>query len=73
MTGFVTPRVFASYSHDSQSHKDWVLMLATRRVANGVDVILDQWDVRSARKRGDQPANVLVKDNEGNLIQFVGK
>lgn len=39
------PRVFVSYSHDSQEHKDWVLGLATRLVANGVDVVLDQWDL----------------------------
>ena len=39
------PRVFISYSHDSRAHKDWVLRLATRLVANGVDVILDQWDL----------------------------
>jgi hypothetical protein len=40
------PRVFISYSHDDESHKQWVLMLATRLVANGVDAILDQWDMR---------------------------
>jgi hypothetical protein len=39
------PRVFASYSHDDQDHKNWVLNLATRLVRNGVDVILDQWDL----------------------------
>jgi hypothetical protein len=39
------PRVFVSYSHDDQPHKDWVLTLATRLVANGVDIILDQWDL----------------------------
>ena len=39
------PKVFFSYSHDSESHKDWVLSLATRLVANGVDVVLDQWDL----------------------------
>lgn len=40
-----TPRVFISYSHDSVSHKAWVLQLATRLVQNGVDVVLDQWDL----------------------------
>lgn len=40
------PKVFVSYSHDSEQHKDWVLALATRLVANGVDVVLDQWDLR---------------------------
>ena len=39
------PRVFVSYSHDSQEHKEWVLTMATRLMANGVDMILDQWDL----------------------------
>lgn len=39
------PKVFVSYSHDDESHKGWVLTLATRLVANGVDVLLDQWDL----------------------------
>lgn len=39
------PKVFISYSHDDQEHKDWVLTLATRLVADGVDVILDRWDL----------------------------
>lgn len=37
--------VFISYSHDSQEHKLWVLNLATRLRINGVDAILDQWDL----------------------------
>jgi hypothetical protein len=37
--------VFFSYSHDTEIHKDWVLTLATRLVANGVNVVLDQWDL----------------------------
>jgi hypothetical protein len=39
------PKVFISYSHDSEPHKDWVLTLATRLVANGVNVVFDQWDL----------------------------
>ncbi len=39
------PKVFVSYSHDTEPHKDWVLTLSTRLVANGVDVILDQWNL----------------------------
>jgi len=40
------PRLFISYSHDDEAHKAWVLKLATRLVNNGVDVVLDQWDMR---------------------------
>lgn len=46
------PKVFFSYSHDSGRHKDWVLTLATRLLANGVNVVLDQWDLRLG---GDLP------------------
>ena len=40
------PKVFVSYSHDSQEHKKWVLDFATRLRNTGVDAILDQWDLR---------------------------
>jgi uncharacterized delta-60 repeat protein len=42
-----TPRLFISYSHDSQEHKDWVYDLARRlRLEYGVDALLDAWDVQ---------------------------
>ncbi len=40
------PRVFVSYSHDSQPHKKWVLDLAVRLRNSGVDAILDQWELQ---------------------------
>jgi len=39
------PKVFVSYSHDDDAHKAWVLNLANRLVLNGVDVMLDQWNL----------------------------
>lgn len=38
-------RVFVSYSHDSPEHKAWVAELSTYLAQNGLDVILDQWDL----------------------------
>ena len=38
-------KVFISYSHDSPEHKQWVLELGTKLVQNGVDVVLDRWDL----------------------------
>lgn len=46
MNAELAPKVFVSYSHDDQEHKDWILTLSTRLVANGVNVILDQWDLK---------------------------
>lgn len=40
------PKVFFSYSHDSEVHKDWVLRLATRLRSNGIDVVLDRWNLK---------------------------
>lgn len=43
------PKVFISYSWDNEKnddHKNWVKKLATDLIRHGVDVILDQWDVR---------------------------
>jgi len=42
---YETPTVFISYSWDSLEHVDWVLNLATKLMENGVNVILDKWDL----------------------------
>ena len=44
-----TPRVFISYSHDSDRHKKWVLNLASQLRAKGVDAVLDQWDLKPGK------------------------
>lgn len=41
----VAPKVFISYSHDNEQHKNWVYSLACRLRSNGVDVVLDQWNL----------------------------
>jgi len=51
------PKAFVSYSHDSQEHKKWVLDLATRLRNNGIDAILDQWDL----KPGDDLPHFMEK------------
>jgi hypothetical protein len=41
------PKLFVSYSHDNQEHKEWVKKISTDlRQHMGVDVIFDQWDLR---------------------------
>jgi hypothetical protein len=39
------PKVFISYSWDSENHKKWVRDFAARLRGHGIDVILDQWEV----------------------------
>ena len=39
------PRVFVSYSWTSDGHAAWVMDLASRLRTDGVDVVLDRWDL----------------------------
>lgn len=45
------PTVFISYSWDSQEHEDWIVNLATKLCDNGVNAILDKWDLGSLGKQ----------------------
>lgn len=38
-----TPKVFISYSYDSETHQKWVEQLATMLRTDGIDTILDIW------------------------------
>lgn len=62
------PKVFISYSHDSDAHKDWVRQFATDLRNGGTDAILDQWrlapgqDIAAFMQRGitDSDRVILV-------------
>ncbi len=41
-----TSKVFISYSHDSEEHKAWVADLARFLISNGIDVVIDAWNLR---------------------------
>lgn len=45
-SGAVAPRTFISYSWSSPTHESWVLALAERLMQDGVEVLLDKWDLK---------------------------
>lgn len=47
-----SPRVFISYSHDSPAHCQWVARLASRLRFQGIDAVLDQWNLRPGQDIG---------------------
>ncbi|MGZ3883211.1 MAG: toll/interleukin-1 receptor domain-containing protein [Flavisolibacter sp.] len=63
MTTENEPLVFISYSHDSDIHKDWVLQLATRLRSNGVNVILDRWNLKLGTDLASFMERSLSKSN----------
>lgn len=44
-----TPVVFISYSWDDKEHSAWILQLAEVLADNGVEVILDQYDLKAGK------------------------
>lgn len=43
----IPPKVFISYSWDDEPHKKWVKKLADNLIDNGVDVVLDQYELQA--------------------------
>ncbi|WP_024480413.1 toll/interleukin-1 receptor domain-containing protein [Cellulophaga baltica] len=43
------PSVFISYSWDNEEHKNWVLNLAKRLRENGIEVILDRYELQGGK------------------------
>ncbi len=41
----INPKVYISYSYDSEKHIQWVRDLGERLRADGIDVLLDQWEL----------------------------
>ena len=52
------PTVFISYSHDTLEHKKWVLELAIRLRNNGIDAIIDQFELQA----GDDVPHFMEKN-----------
>ena len=50
------PKLFISYSWTDQDHEKWVINLANELVENGVDVILDKWNLKEG-----QDANAFME------------
>jgi len=45
------PKVFMSYSWSSVEHEQWVLELAEKLMSDGVNVILDKWDLKEGQDK----------------------
>jgi len=62
------PKCFISYSWDSDAHKEWVRKLAKHLQDNGVETLLDQWDLRPG---SDIPNYMETSVRESNFVILV--
>jgi hypothetical protein len=47
----IIPKIFISYSWSTLKHEEWVVRLAERLVVDGVDVVLDKWDLKAGQDK----------------------
>jgi hypothetical protein len=57
-----SPRVFISYAWTSAEHQRWVVDLATQLQRDGVDVVLDVWDLRPGQDKYSFMEQMIVDD-----------
>lgn len=62
-----TPKIFISYSWTNPVHEEWVINLAERLVSDGVDVVIDKWNL----KEGQDKFNFMETMVKSNDIQKV--
>ncbi|HUC81036.1 MAG TPA: SEFIR domain-containing protein [Flavisolibacter sp.] len=65
-----TPKVFISYSWTNPEHEDWVINLAERLVSDGVDVIIDKWNLREGQDKYTFMES-MVKSEDINRVLIV--
>lgn len=64
------PKLFISYCWSSPEHEEWVLRLGTELRENGVDVILDKWDLKEGND-ANSFMEKMVSDEEIKKVILV--
>jgi hypothetical protein len=67
------PRAFISYSWTSPAHERWVMDLATQLVENGIDVILDKWNLREGHDAVQFMESMVTDPNVTKVIVISDK
>lgn len=62
------PTLFISYAWESERHKLWVLKLAADLIRNGVEVRIDEWDLRSYGHDLHHFMETCVRDSDHVLL-----
>lgn len=63
-------KVFISYSWTTPEHQEWVLTLAKRLVSDGIDVVLDKWDLKEGHDLYDFMES-MVKSPDINKVLII--
>jgi hypothetical protein len=64
------PKIFISYSWTSQEHQNAVLSLAERLVNDGVEVLLDKWDLKEGQDKYAYMEKMVVDPTVSKVLML---
>ena len=67
------PKIFISYSWTSEEHKKKVLGLAERLIADGVEVVLDVWDLKTGQNLHKFMEQMVNSDTISKVLLVIDK
>lgn len=67
----IIPKVFISYAWTSQEYQDNVVSLATRLQSDGIDVILDVWDLKPGNDKNAFMEKSVNDDSVTNVLILI--
>jgi hypothetical protein len=65
-----TPRVFISYAWTNPIHQQWVVNLATSLRRDGVDVVLDVWDLKPGQDKFQFMEQIVADPSVSNVLMI---
>lgn len=68
-----SPKLFISYSWEPEENKSWVKELATKLIEDGVDVILDQWDLKEGHNEFEFMQSMVSDDSISKVLLVLNK
>lgn len=63
-------KVFISYSWTTPKHEEWVINLAEKLMSDGIDVVIDKWDLKEGNDMYDFMES-MVKSPEINKVLII--
>ena len=67
------PKLFISYCWSTTEHQEWVLRLGTELRENGVDVILDKWDLKEGNDANAFMEKMVTDETLKKVILIIDK
>lgn len=66
-------KIFISYSWGTREHQEWVLNLAKRLMSDGIDVILDKWDLQGGHDVHDFMESMVKSEDISKVLIICDK